>query len=179
MGDPPADGILPLEKIAGYLKSTIDELRHISARLRPKDLDSLGLKGAIREICRRIEGQYQEISVSFQFYIEEEDVSDAIKLVIYRIMQEAVTNAAKHASAKNVNVVIAKDGDCVHLSVEDDGCGFDQRTTSATDLPGGGYGLKNMRDRAEFNDGSLHVTSTPGAGTRVRAVLPLAGPEAE
>jgi signal transduction histidine kinase len=179
MGDPPAEGILPLEKIAGYLKSTIDELRHISARLRPKDLDSLGLRGAIHEICRRIEGQYQGMSVSPQFHIEEEDVSDAIKLVIYRIMQEAVTNAAKHASAKNVLITVAKDGNCVHLSIEDDGCGFDPKTIGEAKFPGGGYGLKNMQDRAELNNGSLHVTSTPGAGTRVRAVLPLAGPEAE
>lgn len=179
MGDPPADGILPLEKIAGYLKSTIDELRHISARLRPKDLDSLGLKGAIREICRRLEGQYQGISVSPQFHIEEEEISDPIKLVIYRIMQEAVTNAAKHASAKNVNILISKDGDCVHLLIEDDGCGFDHRAIDETNFPDGGYGLKNMRDRAELNDGSLHVSSNPGAGTRVQAVLPLSGPEAE
>jgi len=179
MGDPPGEGVLSLEAIVGYLKSTIGELRSISARLRPQELDSHGLMGAVRESCRRFESQYQGISVSPKFIIEENDVPDPTKLVIYRIMQEAVTNAAKHGSARRVSVAIIKEGGTIQLRIEDDGCGFDQRAIDETSFSVGGYGLKNMRDRAELNDGILRVDSSPGAGTRVEAVFSLSGEQSE
>lgn len=179
MGDPPGEGILSLETIVGYLKSTIGELRSISARLRPQELDTHGLMGAVRESCRRFESQYQGIRVSPKFTVEENDVPDATKLVIYRIMQEAVTNAAKHGSAKSVSVAISKDGGNIQLWIEDDGCGFDQRALGEANFSDDGFGLKNMRDRAELNGGALQMQSSPGAGTRIRVVFPLSAPEEE
>lgn len=179
MGDPPSEGSLSLETIVGFLKSTIGELRTISARLRPQELDSHGLMGAVRESCRRFESQYQGIRVSPKFTIEENDVPDATKLVIYRIMQEAVTNAAKHGSAKSVSVAISKEGRTIQLRIEDDGCGFDQRAIGEAKVSHGGFGLKNMRDRAELNGGALQMQSAPGAGTRIRVVFPLSEPEQE
>ncbi len=179
MGDLPSEGVLSLETIVGHLKSTIGEVRRISAQLRPQELDSHGLIGAIRENCRRFERQCQGMSISPKFAIKENDVPDTTKLVIYRIMQEAVTNAAKHSSAKNVSILISRESGTLRLRIEDDGCGFDQRALGETNFSDGGFGLKSMRDRAELNDGILRVDSSPGAGTRVEAVFSLGGEQSE
>jgi len=179
MGNPPTENGVSLEAIVGYLKGTIGELRQISARLRPKDLDSLGLIGAVRTDCHRFQEQFRDLQISAEFDIKEEEVPDPLKLVIFRIVQEAITNAGKHASANNASVRLNKVDGNLELSIEDDGCGFDQRALGESRQGDGGYGLKSMRDRAELNEGALLVESTPGAGTRIRAVFPLADPEAD
>ena len=179
MGDPPTEDGVSLEAIVGYLKDTIGELRQISARLRPKDLDSLGLIGAIRTHCRRLQEQFRDLQISTRFDIREEEVPDPLKLVIFRIVQEAIANAGKHASAKNANVLLIKADSSLQLSIEDDGCGFDQGAFGESRPGDGGYGLRSMRDRAELNDGSLQVRSTPGAGTMITALLPLGDPQSE
>jgi len=179
MGDPPTKEGISLEAIVGYLKGTIAELRQISARLRPKDLDSLGLLRAIRTNCRRLQEQFRDLKIITQFDVKEEEVPDPLQLVVFRIVQEAVTNAGKHASAENASVRLSKADGNLELSIEDDGCGFDQRALGEGRQGDGGYGLKSMRDRAELNDGALLVESAPGAGTRIRAVFPLADPEAD
>ena len=179
MADPPAEDGISLETIVGYLKETIAEVRRISARLRPKDLDSLGLKGALRQSCRRVEQQYPGVGIVLSLDVAEADIPDFLKLVIYRIAQEALGNSARHASAKTVRLSLAKNRKIVHLSVEDDGCGFDPEKIAAAGKTGSGYGLKGMHDRAELNEGTLRIESAPGAGTRICAEFPLAGSEAE
>jgi signal transduction histidine kinase len=179
MGDPPSEEVLSLESIVGYLKDVIGDLRRISARLRPQDLDSIGLGGAIRTSCRRMEDQFREMRIDFRFDIEEDEIPDSLKLVVYRIAQEALTNAGKHASAEKVAVAIGKEEGSLLLSVEDDGCGFDQKGLDRPQEAAGGFGMKSMRDRAELNGGSLQVRSAPGVGTRITARLPLVDPQAE
>jgi signal transduction histidine kinase len=173
MGDFNAEEGFSLERIVGHIKDLITEVRRITARLRPKDLDSLGLLGAIRGACRQSERQYQGIRIGQSLHVEETQIDESLKLVVYRIFQEALANAARHASAENIRVALAANDGRLELTVEDDGNGFDLQEG----MEKGNYGLKNMHDRAELSGGVLRLESAPGAGTRVSAVFSLKGME--
>ncbi len=169
MGHFDAEEGFSLERIVGHIKDLITEVRRITARLRPKDLDSLGLLGAIRGACRQAERQYQGIRIGQRLGIEEQQIDEPLKLVLYRIFQEALTNAVRHASAKDIRVVLSANEGSLELTVEDNGTGFDMQEGMAKC----NYGLRNMQDRAELKGGTLRIETAPGAGTRVRAEFPL------
>jgi signal transduction histidine kinase len=90
-----------------------------------------------------------------------------VETACYRVLQEAVTNAIRHARARRIEVVMDADGPELTLEVRDDGCGFDADGRPA------GLGLLGMRERAELTGGQLDITSRPGEGTTVRACFPL------
>ena len=170
-GDPPDDTI-SLEKIISMIEDTIQETRRISARLRPSMLDDLGLLPTVDWFCREFEKNYPKISAVCRFEVEEDDVAEQAKIVVYRILQEALNNVAKHSEADRVHINIVKFGNELKLNVQDNGCGFDYETISSNPSPMSGYGLSNMRDRAEICGGKLEVASKPGAGTTIQLTLP-------
>jgi len=170
-GDPPEDTI-SLEKIISMIEDTIQETRRISARLRPSMLDELGLFPTVDWFCREFEKYYPEIRVVCRLEVEEDDVAEQLKVVVYRILQEAMNNVAKHSEADRVHIRIVKSGNELKLNVQDNGCGFDFEIISSDPNPMSGYGLSNMRDRAEICGGKLEITSKPGAGTTIQLTLP-------
>ena len=170
-GDPPDDTI-SLEKIISMIEDTIQETRRISARLRPSMLDELGLFPTVDWFCREFEKYYPEIRVVCRLEVEEDDVAEQLKVVVYRILQEAMNNVAKHSEADRVHIRIVKSGNELKLNVQDNGCGFDFEIISSDPNPMSGYGLSNMRDRAEICGGKLEITSKPGAGTTIQLTLP-------
>ena len=170
-GDPPDDTI-SLEKIISMIEDTIQETRRISARLRPSMLDDLGLLPTVDWFCREFEKSYPEIRVVRRFEVEEDDVGEQLKVVVYRILQEAMNNVAKHSEADRVHINIVRFGNELKLNVQDNGCGFDFETISSNPNPMSGYGHSNMRDRAEISGGELYITSKPGAGTTIQLTLP-------
>ena len=170
-GDPPDDTI-SLEKIISMIEDTIQETRRISARLRPSMLDDLGLLPTVDWFCLEFEKNYPEIRVARRFEVEEDDVAEKLKVVVYRILQEAMNNVAKHSEADRVHINIVKFGNELKLNVQDNGCGFDFETISSNPNPMSGYGLSNMRDRAEICGGKLEITSKLGAGTAIELILP-------
>ena len=87
---------------------------------------------------------------------------------IYRITQEAITNTIKHAGATRAVITLVERSDVLSLCVEDDGCGFDLEGASS-----GGFGLIGIRERVELLGGTITVTSSPGAGTRIETVVPV------
>jgi len=95
------------------------------------------------------------------------ELPDALKTCIYRVVQEALHNCARHAQARSVRVVVRQEESRIVLSVEDDGRGFDARRVR-------GLGLVGMEERVRHLGGAFHVRSTPGAGTKVDVELPLA-----
>jgi signal transduction histidine kinase len=135
-------------------------------------LDDLGLFPTVDWFCREFEKSYPEIRVVRQFEVEEDAVGEKMKVVVYRILQEAMNNVAKHSEAGRVFIDIVKFGNKLKLNVRDNGCGFDFETISANPNPMSGYGLSNMRDRAEICGGELYITSKPGDGTTLRLTLP-------
>jgi PAS domain S-box-containing protein len=161
-----------LEKSVSYLSETIKESKRISVNLRPLALDDLGLvitiEGYIRQFC----GQYRHIQVLPEVGVREEDVPDEYKIVIYRVLQEALANVARHSKADRVAVRLKGNGSSLELEVEDNGCGFDAHDSQKRHDPIGGYGLKSMRERAEICGGSLIIRSRPTKGTSIHMSLP-------
>ena len=170
-GDPPDDGFT-LEKIIAMITNTIQETRRISARLRPSILDDLGLFATIDWFCREFEEHYPQIRVVCRLEIEEKDLDDKMKVVIYRILQEAMNNVAKHSEADQVQVLLRKSGSRLKLSVQDSGRGFDFEKIQSNRDPLRGFGLANMQDRAEICGGKLEIRSKPQAGTTIVLMLP-------
>jgi len=168
----PPDGDFTLEKIISMITDTIQETRRISAHLRPAMLDDLGLFPTVDWFCREFEKHYPQIQVVRRFEIEEDDVADQLKVVIYRILQEAMNNLAKHSEADRVHISLVKFGNQLKLCVADNGCGFDIAQINSNRDPLSGHGLSNMRDRAEICGGKLEITSKPGAGTTIDLMLP-------
>ena len=171
-GSPPEGG-LSLERIVSMINDTIQETRRMSAHLRPPMLDDLGLVSTIEWFCRRFERYQPKIHVERRFNIEEDEVPDQLKIAIYRILQEAMHNVAKHSEADRVQISLVKLPNQLKLSVEDNGCGLDlERINAATDSMTGN-GLAGMRDRAEICGGNLEIASEPQAGTAIHLTLPL------
>lgn len=169
MGDPPVDRGMTLETIVEQLKGIVSEVSHISARLRPESLDSVGLLGLLRNTARAFQNQYEGVQVRFHADVEEADVPEPLKVVLYRITQEAVNNALRHGKASEVAVGLHWKAEVLALSIADNGKGFDKGKVVSRCGGPGGYGLKSMRDRAEINRGAFFVRSAPGEGTEIRA----------
>ena len=170
-GDPP-DSTFTLEEIISMMNEAIEETRRISARLRPSMLDDLGLFPTIDWFCREFEKQYPAVRVIHQPEIEEDDVAEPFKVVIYRILQEAMNNVAKHSEADRVQINLSKTGSELKLSVQDNGRGIDFEKIGNNSDHMSGYGLSNMRDRAEICGGKLEITSKTGEGTIIELALP-------
>src|SRR6056297_2916385 len=162
-----------LEKIVSYLMYTIKETKRISAALRPTTLDNLGLLATIDWFSREFEGVYKEIRVTHDISLQESELSDAMKIVIYRILQESMNNAAKHADASNIHFILAKHNRGVQMTVKDDGCGFEPQSELFAADPLSGHGIEGMRERAELCGGRFEIDSSRGQGTKITVTLPF------
>jgi two-component system sensor histidine kinase UhpB len=140
------------------------ELLSLARQLRPTALDDLGLAAAIAGLVERLgEGEIEgAVEVDGDF----NDLSDDAQLVVYRVAQEALSNAARHSGAAHVAVTLRRGAAGVELTVADDGRGF------AFDEADRGLGIGGMRERALLVDGELTLESRPGAGTTVRLTIP-------
>jgi signal transduction histidine kinase len=154
-----------LQKIKTLAENCVNEVRNMALLLRPSMLDDLGLVAAL-------DWQGREVSKRTGILVEtiEENVSDnlpeAHKICIYRIVQEALNNCSKHAYAKQVRVVVRQETNYLRVSIEDDGKGFDGTRVR-------GLGLIGMNERVSQLGGVLKVDSDPIRGTRLRIDLPL------
>lgn len=149
----------------------VGRLRHLLFELHPPALDSGGLEAALREYLEEASEEGGP-----RFSIESrlaEELPPAIRTIAYRITQEVLVNARKHARAANVDVSLESRTGGLLVTVSDDGVGFD--VAEAGDPRPGHLGLRSMRERAELAGGYLRVESTPGRGTTVRLWLPWAG----
>ncbi|MGB3225415.1 MAG: sensor histidine kinase [Desulforhopalus sp.] len=158
-----------------YLAAAIKETKRISANLRPSILDELGLAATISWYIRQFQHLYGDIRIHYSTEVSEHDVPEAMKINIYRIIQEGLTNAERHSQAATIRLSMKYcDGKhSLSLSIEDDGCGFNVREIQSNKDPLGGYGLIAMRERCEIFGGFFHLDSSIGKGTRINAILPL------
>ncbi len=153
------------------LDATLAAIRRISFSLRPSILDDLGLIPAIESYLEQFE-QMTRIQCDWDCRAEDEDYPPEVKTALYRILQEALTNVARHAKANRVRVgLFQKDGKLV-MTIEDAGCGFERSKIDA----GQSLGLIGMRERANLVGGSLTVSSNIGLGTKIEAEVPTVQP---
>lgn len=172
MPQAPPGTVISLEKIIEHIHDTIREVRRISTSLRPSILDDLGLIATLRWHCRNSAEMFSDIRIDMRFTVQEDDIPEFSKIVIYRVLQEALNNALKHSHADTVVVNLEKVSGCLRLCVEDDGCGFNPQEVLKNPDSLTGYGLKSMRDRAEVVGGALTLDSSLGRGTSVCLELP-------
>lgn len=158
---------------------TLEEVHNLSRGLRPSVLDDLGLIPAVERYLKEFEVS-RGISVDLHASgFDGHRLPGPVEIAVYRIVQEALTNAAKHAGASAVSVLLERRGDSLHVIVEDDGRGFDVEDVLARGDMDRRLGLHGMRERATLLGGSLTVESAPERGTTVFAEIPLgAGEEA-
>jgi signal transduction histidine kinase len=152
------------EALAGEVRT----LRNLLAELRPPALDQHGLAGALK-LHGDSFGRQAKVNVTVDAQVDGE-VAPEVETIVYRVVQEALTNVAKHAQASNVWIRLTADQAAVDLTVRDDGVGFDP-AEAARLLQEGHYGLAGMRDRVELGGGRLDFDSEIGEGTTIHVVL--------
>jgi len=159
-----------LQAIAGVEAET-GRLRSLIAELRPPVLDELGVGAAIEALADQVESPALEVQTWIELAFEEGRVEagrdEELKTAVYRIVQEALGNAIRHAHPSYVAIRVVDDGSGVRIVVRDDGRGFDPTVAR------GGFGLKRIRERVELFGGSLEIASAVNAGTEVRAAIPV------
>jgi len=155
-----------LNEIAETVLRSLEDLHRLGRELRPEALDDLGLVNALIALCSRI-SQQGGLRVARDLEWHLPPLPAEVELVIYRVAQEALTNALRHAGAREVTVSLRVRGARVVLTVADDGRGFSR--------PVAGSGLEGMRERAMLVDGELEIRSQPGRGTEVALAVPFAG----
>jgi signal transduction histidine kinase len=153
------------------LEREIVNLRALITDLRPAALDDVGAGPAIEDLAERARGRGLEVDVSVDLSYEQGRASERhtveLETALYRIVQEALTNAVRHGGARRASIEIEEDERNIRITVRDDGEGFD------TGVKAAGFGLVGMHERAELLQGNLDVESVPGKGTTVSAVLPV------
>ncbi len=167
-----------LNKILDALTDTIKETKRVAARLRPLTLDDLGLLSTIQAYCREFGEIYKAIEIEITIRVKESEMHPDQKIVIYRVLQEAMQNAARHGEPHSIRIRLERNGDAIEFRLEDDGRGFDPSSSRIAEDPVSGRGLKNMRERVTISGGAFGLESRIGGGTRLRIVLPLQPSEA-
>jgi len=148
---------------------SLDELQRLIADLRPSHLDDLGLPSALRWYANTLQERIK-LEVHVEIHGEERPVPSAVKIALFRIAQEALTNVVKHAQAKSVQVVLTYADESVFVRVNDDGRGFDLESTGSGKRVS--WGLKGMEERTALLGGKFEVESKPGQGTIVEVSIP-------
>jgi signal transduction histidine kinase len=160
-----------LDQAKKLAESTLRTTRDIAMGLRPAMLDVLGLGPALEWQVREFSRRYNT-PIRLEVDGDLRDVPDPHRTYLYRIVQEGLTNCARHAQAKNIHVKLEDSSGQLAVLVEDDGVGFDQHNGVTY-----GLGLLGMTERVRELSGKLSIRSAPGEGTRIEVVLPLKGDE--
>jgi len=152
-------------EVLALVDDTIDSVRRIAGRLRPPALEDLGLAAAIEALLERLSDQ---TGVQVQLHASADDVPAPVRRALYRIVQEALTNVARHSRASRVEVQLRRAPDAIVLEVADDGIGI---RPAMLDNPGT-LGLVGMRERAAALGATFWVEAGAGPGTTIRVTLP-------
>ena len=162
-----AKGQEMVQRIKTVAERTVQTVRNMALLLRPSMLDDLGLVSALEWYAREV-SRSSNTEVEVKAENVSETLPDSLMVCIYRVVQEAVNNARRHAHAKNVTVEVKQTDTVVQVQIRDDGSGFDGKRIR-------GIGLLGMDERVKRLGGTLTIDSAPGAGTTIRAELPLHG----
>lgn len=168
----PHGSVAALDSVIELAEGALAEMRALIFELRPEALADVGLVGALD---RQLDGLELRHSLRTERHLgDEPDIAFTAKQVLLRVVQEALHNVAKHAHAQTVSVTMQHDDNALHITIEDDGVGFDAERAYP-----GHLGLTSMHERVSQLGGRLTVRSAPGVGTTVDLQLPLGGAEQE
>jgi len=154
-----------LEHVKVLAERIVQTVRNMALLLRPSMLDDLGLVPAVEWYARELSRQ-GNIEVKVHAESVPESLTDEVKVCVYRVIQEGLHNAKRHAHAKNVLVELTQSRDAIHVEIKDDGSGFDAKRTR-------GMGLLGMEERVKRLGGTITIDSQANAGTTIHVELPL------
>jgi signal transduction histidine kinase len=171
LGQRNKDALATLHKLEVLTADSLKELQRLMTDLRPSHLDDLGLSAALRWYASRIQ-EHSSLNIRVDIHGEERDLEDAVKITIFRIIQECLNNVIKHSQATHVNIHVHFEEQRVRINVFDNGIGFDpdqvqQRRNNRPSL-----GIAGMEERAALLGGTVNVQTRPGYGTEVQALIP-------
>jgi signal transduction histidine kinase len=152
-------------------RRTVREARRLVANLRPTVLDDLGLAAAIRLQVDELQAEGWEVTQ--QVELDSERLSPMLETVLFRVVQEALTNVRRHSGSRRVHVAAVGAAQCVRVEVRDWGHGFDQEALGPGTIAGERMGIVGMRERVALLGGQFTVESQPGRGTRIIANVPV------
>jgi signal transduction histidine kinase len=156
-----------LAELRELVVATLQDVRRLAVELRPKALDDFGLGVALERLVETFK-EATGIAVEFESRLGEQRLPSELETTLYRIVQESLTNVAKHAGAQRVSILLVRRPGVVSVVVEDDGHGFTDE-----DEQSGGIGLSGMRERLALLDGRLTIEAGSGTGTSLVAEVPL------
>ena len=161
------------QQLRQTVRQTLDEVHTLAVQLRPPVLDDLGLSAALGRFVKEFQQRYH-IPIDFQVIgFEHRRLLPAVETAVYRILQEALTNAARHARAEHISVLLEEREDLVSGIVEDDGQGFDAEQVLHNGFAECKLGLLGIQERAQQLGGSVVIESTPGHGTTIYVRIPI------
>ncbi|MCU0579714.1 MAG: PAS domain S-box protein, partial [Desulfobacterota bacterium] len=169
----PAQIAETLDSLIPIIQDTIGEARRMQNDLRPPLLDDLGILPTLRWFSREFEKIYAPITLEQVLEVEEAEIPDLLKVTIFRITQEALTNAGKHAQASGVRIFLGREGERLKLEIRDNGAGFICGKEQQENGFSPGMGLSSMKERAELSGGSFRLDSRPGQGTEITVLWRL------
>ncbi len=161
-----------VSQVRALAHETLRAIRNMSIDLRPSALDDLGLLPALRWYIREYQ---QKVNITVDFMVSgfHERPGNEIETALYRIVQEALTNIARHAQASKVVITLTEDDGHAHAVIQDNGKGFDEAAHFKVPAAKRGLGLEGMRERVMLLSGTIDIASRPGAGTTIELDLPL------
>ncbi|HXX80927.1 MAG TPA: HAMP domain-containing protein [Thermodesulfovibrionales bacterium] len=166
-----------MEEMRAIALKSLDDIHHVIQNLRPSVLDDLGLGAAVKWL---LDKNLSERGIQYYLTTDaemDERFDPRVEITLFRIIQEAIINIARHAKAENVIVVLRTQDHSVCVDIEDDGEGFDVHSMLRYTSDGGrGLGLLGMKERISLLDGKLEICSAPGSGTKISVRVPLGSP---
>jgi len=159
---PPGDA-QELKAATDLVNDALTQARSFTYQLSPPILYQFGLEPALAKLAERVSAECG-LNIVFEDDGQEKPISEDVSVLLYRAVRELLMNAYKHAKASNVIVGISRNAHVVHITVSDDGVGFDPQTASI-DQQGGGFGLFSIRERILDIGGRFEIVSEPGRGT--------------
>jgi len=162
-----------IEALQPFIDDVLDNVRRLYFDLSPGNLEDLGLTGALRQMLDTFTKQHKEIRWQIRLDNLDREFPLPTQTVIYRIVQEILTNIGKHAEPSRVSVRVKRNPTAALFTVEDNGCGFDTSQIHSLADPNRGLGLAAMEERVRMQGGTLEIISRENQGTRIAFTLPL------
>ena len=170
------DAVNTLHKLEALTTDSLKELQRLISDLRPSHLDDLGLPAALRWYANRIQ-ENSSLTIRMDITGEEHELSEPMKITIFRIIQECMNNIIKHSEATHVNIYLQYREKSVHINVRDNGIGFDLETIKMEHARRPSLGLAGMQERAALLGGTVTIQTRPGYGTEVEVLIPCQTPD--
>jgi len=169
IGGTPRAAAESLNTVIPMIHEGVEECRRIQMDLRPAMLDDLGLLPTLSWFLRKFQAIYSQIQIAQEIEVEDKDIPPSLKIVIFRVTQEAMNNIAKYSKADLARLSLRKLDNRMELAIQDNGQGFNPEKVTGSESGRRGLGLTSMRERVELSGGSFYIESFEGNGTTIRA----------